>query len=345
MPHFGVSSRIFPKDFTQIIHKFKGYMKTSFIFTFILILFVITACAPQAAPPQTVNTETPDPMAGIAPENPLVLGDISDDPAEVIEGAQPVADYLAEQLKDYGITSGQVRVASSAEEMARLLRSGEVDLYFDSTYPATRISDETGSKIILRRWKFGVEKYNAVIFASKESGITSIDQLAGEIIVMDAPYSTSGYLLPAVHLMENGLMLNGKSNYNQPVASNEVGFVFSYDDENTLQWVLNGFASAGVVDDYRFDVAFPADVTANLVVLARTETTPRQVVVASASLGEPLIEAIKTALIGMDESEAGQTALKSFLTTKFDEFPEGIDVAMKRMREMMEIVRDIQLPE
>lgn len=322
-------------------------MKTRFIFTCILILLVSSACAPQATPQPVASTETPAPTATTAAivENPIVLGDISDDPAEVIEGAQPVADYLAGQLKDYGITSGQVRVASSIEEMTELLRSGEVDLYFDSTYPATLISDETGAQIILRRWKFGVEKYNAVIFASKDSGITSVDQLAGQIIVMDAPYSTSGYLLPAVHLMENGLMLSGKKDYNQPVASDEVGFVFSYDDENTLQWVLNGFASAGVVDDYRFDVAFPADVTANLVVLARTETTPRQIGIASPTLDQPLVEAIKTALIGMDESEAGQAALENFLTTKFDEFPEGIDVAIKRMREMMEIVQSIQLPE
>ena len=334
----------------QFIRMFKGrFMKLKFIsFSLIILLAaVLSACQPQTATPAPVeNTAAPVPTATPAPivENPIVLGDISDDPAEVIEGAQPVADYLAEQLKDYGITSGQVRVAASIEEMTELLRSGEVDLYFDSTYPATLISDETGAKIILRRWKFGVEKYNAVIFASKESGITSIEQLKGQIIVMDAPYSTSGYLLPAVHLMENGLTLSGKQDYNQPVAEDEVGFVFSYDDENTLQWVLNGFASAGVVDDYRFDVAFPADVTANLVVLARTETSPRQIGIASATLDEPLIEAIKTALIGMDETEAGQAALENFLTTKFDEFPEGIDVAVKRMREMMETVQSIQLP-
>ena len=321
-------------------------MKAKLLLTSAMILLGVTACTAQPTPPPIVNTEVVVPTATSTPpeENPIVLGDISDDPAEVIEGAQPIADYLASQLKDYGITSGQVRVASSIEEMTELLRSGEVDLYFDSTYPATLISDETGAKIILRRWKFGVEEYNAVIFASKDSGITSIEQLAGQIVVMDAPYSTSGYLLPAVHLMENGLMLSGKKDYNQPVASDEVGFVFSYDDENTLQWVLNGFASAGVVDDYRFDVAFPADVTANLVVLARTETTPRQIVIASPALDESLIEAIKTALIGMDETEAGQAALKNFLTSKFDEFPEGIDVAVKRMREMMDIVQGIQLP-
>jgi hypothetical protein len=34
-----------------------------------------------------------------------------------------------------------------------------------------------------------------------------------------------------------------------------------------------------------------------------------------------------------------------FQTSKFDEFPQGIDVASTRMREMMELVQGIQLPE
>jgi phosphonate transport system substrate-binding protein len=312
-------------------------MKSKLALISILVISVIwmTACQPQANPPQAAAPAVVD-------DNPIIIGDISDDPAEVIEGAQPLADYLAAQLKDHGITSGKVRVASSIDEMEELIRNGEVHLYFDSTYPITLISDETGAKIILRRWKFGVEEYNSVIFASKESGITSINQLRGHIIVMDAPYSTSGYLLPAVHLIENGLPLREKSDYTQPVARGEVGFVFSYDDENTLQWVLNGFAAAGVVDDYRFDVAFPAEVTADLVVLARTETTPRQVGVASPVLDEALIEAIKAALIGMEENETGKAALDAFLTSQFDEFPEGIDAAVERMREMLEIVTQIR---
>jgi phosphonate transport system substrate-binding protein len=312
-------------------------MQTKFALISILVIATLLMAACQ---PQVNSSQTPAPA--VVDDNPIIIGDISDDPAEVIEGAQPLADYLAGQLKDYGITSGKVRVAASIDEMEELIRNGEVHLYFDSTYPITLISDETGAKIILRRWKFGVEEYNSVIFASKESGITSVNQLRGHIIVMDAPYSTSGYLLPAVHLIENGLPLREKSDYTQPVARGEVGFVFSYDDENTLQWVLNGFAAAGVVDDYRFDVAFPAEVTADLVVLARTEKTPRQVGVASPVLDDALIEAIKTALIGMEENETGKAALDAFLTSQFDEFPEGIDAAVERMREMLEIVKQIR---
>ena len=315
-------------------------MKTGYLFIFAVIsIFVLPSCGGNQSAVQN-DVPTSEPVETRA----IVLGDISDDPAEVIEGTQPLADYLASQLGDYGITEGQVRIASSTDEMAKLLAGGEVDLYFDSTYPATFISDQSGAKIILRRLRFGVEEYQSVIFASAVSGITSIDQLPGHMIAMDAPYSTSGFVLPSVHLMENGLTLAGKKSTGDSVMENEVGFVFSYDDENTLQWVLSGLTSAGATDDYNFDVAFPEEAKAQLVELARTEYTPRQVVVMRSGLDEELVQAIVQVLTTMHETEAGAAALEPFQTSKFDEFPEGIEAAVARMREMMELVQDIQKP-
>lgn len=277
-------------------------------------------------------------------ERVIVLGDISDDPAEVIEGAQPLADQLALALSDYGVTEGEVKVAKSTDEMIALLKNGEVDVIFDSTYPATLISDATGGSIVLRRWRFGVEEYGSVIFASKASGIKSINDLKGKMIAMDAPYSTSGFMLPAVYLTENGLDLHGKKASNEPVPANQVGFVFAYDDENILQWVLSGLTPAGVTDDYNYDTAFPREAIEKLVELARTEKTPRQVVVFRPGLDPEYAAAIKAALINMNSTPDGQVALKNFQTEKFDEFPEGIEAATARIREMMMIVKGIPLP-
>lgn len=139
-------------------------------------------------------------------------------------------------------------------------------------------------------------------------------------------------------------MLTGKKSYGDPVGNDEVGFVFSYDDENTLQWVLSGLTAAGVTDDYNFDVAFPPEATEKLVELARTEFTPRQVVLARTGLEPKLLDAIKQVLVDMNEDASAETALDAFQTTQFDEFPEGIETATQRMREMMELVKDIPLP-
>jgi phosphonate transport system substrate-binding protein len=331
------------QNYIQICEYVGGKMK--YFFALLLsgsITLALAACGTQSTP-------TPLPKPTVSPTQTgraIVMGDISDDPAEVIEGAQPVADYLASQLADQGITSGQVRVATSTEEMIELLKKGEVDLYFDSTYPATLISDAGAGQIILRRWRFGVETYKSVIFASAESGITSVEQLPGHMIAMDAPYSTSGFLLPAVYLQEKGLTLAGKKDYNATVDSNEIGFAFSFDDENTLQWVLSGYTDAGVTDDFHFDVGFPKEATQKLVELARTESTPRQVVIARTGLDATLLEAIKRALTSMDDegNTVGKAALESFQTSQFDEFPEGLQTATDRMRQMMKAVSNIPMP-
>ena len=315
--------------------------KSVFRCLFVAFIIILTACTNTTTPISTQPPATDTPMAQ---EHVIVFGDISDDPAEVIEGTQPIADYVAAQLADYGITGGQVKVATSTEEMIQMLKSGEVDLYFDSTYPATLISDASGAQIILRRWRFGVETYNSVIFASKASGITSIEELNGKMIAMDAPYSTSGFMLPAVYLTENGLKLVGKPESNSPVGSDEVGFAFAYDDTNILQWVLSGLTPAGVTDDYNFDHAFPPDATSQLVELARTESTPRQVGLARAGLDPELRQAIIQVLTGMHEDPNSGPILEKFQTTRFDTFPEGIETATGRIREMMAIVKDIPLP-
>ncbi|MGC9357753.1 MAG: phosphate/phosphite/phosphonate ABC transporter substrate-binding protein, partial [Anaerolineae bacterium] len=190
----------------------------------------------------------------------------------------------------------------------------------------------------------GVEAYHTVIFASKESGITSLDDLPGHIIALDTPFSTSGFLLPVVHLTEHGLALTGKPSYDAEVAGDEVGFVFTYDDENTLQWVLSGRAAAGATDDYHYEIAFPEEARDRLVTLAETSSVPRQVVVAGKHLDAELLDAIETVLIEAHESETGQAALEPFQTTRFDAFPEGIEAAQETMREMMDTVQEIPLP-
>ncbi len=305
-----------------------------------IILIAAAACTNAAS-------DSPTPIENLSDSDfgfPIVLGDISDDPAEVIEGTQPLADYLASQLLDYGITDGQVKIAATVDEMSQLMSTGKIDLYFDSVYPATIVSDASGSYPILRRWRFGVKEYHAVIFASIESGITSIDDLPGHIIAFDSPYSTSGFLIPSVYLIEHNMNLVGKRSYNDPVDADELGFVFSYDDENTLQWVLRGLVAAGATDDYNFDVAFPSSATEKLVVLARTESVPRQIVVVRSDMDPELRDAIIQILIAAHQSEDGRAALEPFQTSKFDEFPEGIEAAKNRMRDMMEYISDLPLP-
>lgn len=301
---------------------------------FLFITYLLIGC----------TKSSPSPVI-VIPENGLiVLGVVVGSAVDDARAIQPLADTLAATMKAYGITAGQVRVARSVEEMADWLKSGEVDLYFDSVYPALLVSEQSEARLILRGWQFGRPESQAVIFASRSSGLTSLDDLRGKMIAMRAPQSTAGFFLPSVHLVERGLALVGKSGFADALPPSAVGFAFSGSDQDTLRAVISGSAAAGAVDDYHFDIVFPPETTQQLVELARTEKIPPQVVLARPGLDEQYLAALTQTLTRLHESQAGESALARFQTTRFEPFPGGTDAATKRMREMLSIVRKISLP-
>ncbi len=301
---------------------------------FLFIAFFITACS-NPLPPSVVTI----PEDGL-----IVLGVIAGSPIDDVRSLQPLADALAGELSQYGITGGQVRVAASSAEMAELLASGEVDLYFDSVYPALLVSEQCDAKFILRGLQFGRPEVHSVIFASQSSGLKSLDELPGKMIVMHTPDSTAGFFLPSAFLAERGHVLTGKDNFSASVSPDEVGFLFSGSDEETLRAVISGSAAVGVVDDYHFDVVFQPEVTQQVVELGRTEALPSQVVLASPGLSESYLSVLAQSLTSLHESESGRAALGAFQTSRFEAFPNGAEMALRRMQEMLAFVKKIPLP-
>jgi phosphonate transport system substrate-binding protein len=305
----------------------------------ILLTACISSSPPSTEAPANITDEPAETQEGRA----IVLGEISDDPSETIEAFQPFADYLASQLADQGITEGRVKVVSSSEEMVAALESGEIDLYFDSVYPATIVSDASGARPILRRWKDGVEEYHSVIFTTPDSGIESLEDLNGHMIAFEEDVSTAGFMLPLAYLIEHGLNPVEKGSPEDEVGLDEVGYVFSGDDANSADWVFSGLVSAAATNNIYIAEDVPAESADNLVVLGETEPLPRHVAVASPTIDEELLTAITEALMGADKNADGQAALEAFEdTTRLDAFPEGIDQALARMRELLEIIRSAQ---
>lgn len=303
-------------------------------FKFLAFLFfavILGGCTVTAVPSPTA----PAAVDGRA----LVIGDISDEAAETIRGTQPLADYLAAQLSEYGITKGEVKIAPDLETMVAWMRDGQVDLYFDSPYPALVISQETNAIPILRRLKFGVDQYHTVFFSRAGDKFTSPADLKGQIVVFEEPFSTSGYMLPLAYLIQQGLRPVEKADLDTAVSPDEVGYVFSTADNTTLQWVLSGRAPVGVTDNVTFS-RLPAETQAELTIFASTSDVPRQLVLVAAGIDETLRAALKNALLTMDENEAGQAALETFLTTEFTEFPEGPEHALADMHALYRLVQE-----
>jgi ABC-type phosphate/phosphonate transport system substrate-binding protein len=315
----------------------------------LLSVIVLAGCATAATPAPTEAPATEKPTEAAATEAPteaateagkaIVIGDIGNDPAQIIEGAQPFATWLAGQLKDQGITEGVVKVASSDEEMANMLKNGEVDLYFDSVYPAALIADAAGAEPLVRRWRFGVGEYHAVIFVSKASGLKALDDLKGHMLAFDNRYSTSGYMLPLAYLVEKGYTLVEKQSPSDEVSDDEIGYVFSDSDDTTMQWTVSGLVVGGVTDNVSFG-RLDQSIQDQMSILAETEDVPRQVGMIRPGIDADLKAAIKKVLLGADKDSTALDAMKTFAnTTKFDDAPQGIDEAFKRIHELIAIVK------
>ncbi len=296
----------------------------------------LLGCSPSASE-TPIPTETTKACVGQA----ITVGDISDNPDEVITGVLPLANYLASRLGTFGYKCGNVIVPDTTDEMIEDIKNGKVDIYMDSMYPAFLVSDATGAVPILRRWRNCDLEYYSVIFTTTNSGITSIEDLPGHMVAMDRSYSTSGFALPAIYLLNRGLNLAVKDRFVPSPAEKEVGIYFSLDDKNTLNLVLEGKVSAGVTDDYYFN-KWEEEAPGKFVNLAETVSMPRQAVLVRASLEKDVQEAIKRELEMAHLNPEGLAALeKDSQTCKFDNTPEGIVSAFEQMRAMHARLKNI----
>ena len=188
----------------------------------------LSGCSETPSAPKHASARTP------APKGPaIVIGSISNEPGKEIRTYTPFADYLAEQLAGLGIARAEVIVAPDIPTMADLLNTDKVDLVFDSPFPVMALLRMSDADLLLRRWKKGVGEYHSVIFARADSRIRTLSDLRGKMIAFEEEFSTSSYLLPKASLLNEGLHLTKRPSASAPVAGDDVGFVFSNDDENT----------------------------------------------------------------------------------------------------------------
>ena len=234
---------------------------------------LLVACSPSAAATTSAAGQSANPRPTDEEVRYITLGDIDpDDPIKKIERFQPLADYLAERLGDFGITGGRVVIARDIEEMAGFLQDGTVDIYFDSPFATLQVQDMIGSEIILRRWKEGVASYWSTLVTPVDSDIADVMDLESRVVVFEDPLSTSGFILPAGMLIQAGFSIREVASLDAQVADGEVGYFFSRDEDNTFGAIARGLADVGGVSNEDFDDLdeevreglLPAEATASL---------------------------------------------------------------------------------
>lgn len=273
----------------------------------------------------------PDVSAGT-----LVLGSVGENIKKHLVRFEPMAQYLQDELSGQGITAVQVAVLPSSDAMAQALRDGRVDLYFDSPLVAAKVARASDSEPFLRRWKKGISSYHSVIFVPADSDVRTVADLAGKRIAFQEPDSTSGFMLPAGLLRREGMALRELPSRSTQPRNDEVGYIFTKDDKNTLAWLYKGWVDAAATDPQNYEKLAHAK-PGSVRVLARSIDVPRQVVIRRNGLEAGLADRIGAALVAMDQTEPGRSTLKRFnKTTRFDEFPDGVDATFSPIYDLLD---------
>ena len=254
-------------------------------------------------------------------EGVLVIGRVSNNPRKDYPALKPLGDYLAGRLASAGIGEARVRFVGSAEEMTELLRDGEVDVAFDTVFPALTYSSGADAKLLLREWRDGAPIYRSILFKRKDTPIHDLADLVGRTLAFERPGSTSGYFVPKAELMAAGLQLRELKAPKEPPPPGSVGYVFAGSENNLVVWVHRGLVAAGAFSDIDWEQSedMPPELKDDFEIFYHSAPLPRALVVVRPGLPPLLEEQIKQAFLAADTDAVGMAALKARKVTRYDE--------------------------
>ncbi len=256
--------------------------------------------------------------------HPITLGDVeADEPLRRVRWIQPLADHLAAGLKATGIDGGQVKVARSLDEMASFLRDGTVDLYLDSPLPVLKVAQASNARILLRRWVRDEPDYRSLFLTHGKSGLRAPADLDGRTIAFQERHSTTGFLLPALTLIERGYEIKTVSEPAATVQPGQVGCFFTGDEENSIQLLLAEVVAAAVVSNQDYE-DLPDELRQSLEVLDTTPSLPRQLVAVRPGMDPALVAAVRSLLLGLTDGDRTRLAKQvdgEGWTWRFDQVP------------------------
>lgn len=231
---------------------------------------------------------------------------------------RPIIQYLTDKMKHYGYTEAKSTIVSSMDELIEKANNDEVDIFFGSLYPTITVDGNSKLVPTLKAFENGVDYYSSIFFTKNNSPITSIKNISGYSVVFKNNYSTSGYYYPMALLKKYGYKLVEYRNPTRSYEKNTVGYSLSNDDENTVFWILSGYADIGVThnDSYKF---YTQEKSSELKILHESRKIIRNIVSIRSDFPQNEKQELIQILINMPDDEVGKPIISKFFNiTKFE---------------------------
>lgn len=249
----------------------------------------LTGCAGPEPGGDTVPSD-----AAAAPAEPLRIAFIAyQNPDQLLENVEPVAAYLE------SATGRAIRTFAATDYagIVEALKSGTADVGFMGPLQYVIAHEQSGAVPILGEVYNGSPTYRSKIFVRKDSGIETLEQLRGKSMAFVDPLSSSGYLFPLDTFVDAGLITSplGADDYFRKV-------YFAGGDEQAIRAVLNKFVDSAGVGEYSVKLLRPEE-REQLVAIADSRPIPSHCVVVRSGLDRGLVEALRSALLALNEGE------------------------------------------
>lgn len=215
----------------------------------------------------------------------------------LIESVEPLTDMLSEELgiKVEGFT------ATNYVGVVEGLGSGQVDFGFIPPFAYVLANQESGAEVILTAVKKnGKASYKSAFLVREDSDIEDFEDIKGKTLAFVDPSSTSGYLFPGAHLINEGIDIES-----------DIEYVNSGGHDKSLQLLLNG--DVDVVSVFseareRYKEDFP-DALEKTRILGYTKDIPGVSVTVRGDMEAELRQKIEDALINIADTQEGKELL------------------------------------
>jgi phosphonate transport system substrate-binding protein len=233
-------------------------------------------------------------------ENPIIWAVVpSGETERVVSGFEQVADLIFEE-------TGLVIEPFVATEYAGVIEAmcsdpPKAHMASLATFSYLLAAERGCAEAELVSVRFGSPVYNGQIYVRADSGITSVEELAGKTFCRPDPLSTSGWIIPSIELRAAGI--DPDTDLSQIVDAGS--------HEAAVAGVYNGDCDAGAsyVDARgRIEEEYP-DVMDAVQVINISADIPNDGVQYVPSLPREMRDQINDALMSIAETEEGQEAI------------------------------------
>jgi phosphonate transport system substrate-binding protein len=281
-----------------------GPSRSFFSFRHVLLCTLLLAIAGGCAQAdQPIEQKTPAPkkgqklLIGLVPEQSLF---------KQMDRYEPLARYLGRKT---GVTIELSILPHYGDSISTFVSAGMDGAFFGSfTYVLAHA--KLGGEVLVRPEDTdGVSTYHGLLFVRKDSGIRTVEQMAGKRFAFVDKATTAGYLLPLSYFQRHG------KNYNTFLRE----FYFAGTHEDVIYDVLNGKADIGAAKDTVFNRLARSDarLREELLVLAVSPEVPENALAVRKDLDRSLRALLQDALLSMDSDPEGAKVLKTFGARRF----------------------------